>query len=90
LAAFGNALGLASRALAFAAADRICDGQQDCSSGNDEVECPRYFCKEGTSYAGRRVCDSDANCPDGEDEAHDHCHTAPTGFALRRAERARL
>jgi hypothetical protein len=62
------------------APEKICDGVPDCPGGNDEWECPPYFCANGSSIGAFRVCDGVRDCLGGEDERDDQCATVAVGF----------
>jgi len=52
----------------------ICDGDRDCTGGEDEVDCPpcsddEYTCADGTCIPDYWVCDDYDDCDGGEDEA---------------------
>ncbi|XP_074657066.1 uncharacterized protein LOC141910239 isoform X9 [Tubulanus polymorphus] len=60
----------------------LCDGDEDCPSGDDErncTECPhgRYRCSSGRCISQSWLCDGVVNCPSGEDERN--CTECPQG-----------
>ncbi len=59
---------------------RICNEQDDCTSGEDEVDC-EFYCDKGRwkcwdksqCIAQTQLCDHVANCPDNSDENEVMC-----------------
>ncbi|HEX5660620.1 MAG TPA: LDL receptor domain-containing protein [Polyangiales bacterium] len=47
----------------------LCDLEDDCQQGEDEVDCGTFACADGTSVASELVrCDGTEQCDDGSDE----------------------
>jgi hypothetical protein len=46
----------------------VCDGEADCTGGEDEADCTNFTCNDGYIIPGRYVCDSFEDCTGGEDE----------------------
>lgn len=57
----------------------LCDGHQDCTNGQDELNCQNrtchhmeFRCESGTCIAAAWECDDEIDCVDGSDE-HNTC-----------------
>ncbi|XP_046845225.1 very low-density lipoprotein receptor-like isoform X2 [Xenia sp. Carnegie-2017] len=53
-----------------------CDGEDDCTNGEDELNCPpttclpdHYQCRSGRCIPNSWICDGSKDCPDEDDEA---------------------
>jgi len=47
----------------------VCDWDDDCTGGEDEVGCTDFVCNDGDEIPQSWVCDGFADCTGGEDEA---------------------
>jgi hypothetical protein len=46
----------------------VCDFEEDCLDGSDEVACVHYSCPDGTPVPDADLCDGTSDCADGSDE----------------------
>jgi len=46
----------------------VCDGENDCSGGEDEKDCTSFSCAGGQQVPMYRRCDDESDCADGSDE----------------------
>jgi hypothetical protein len=46
----------------------VCDAENDCLDGSDEVDCEYFVCSNGRSIAESKVCNGLRDCVDGSDE----------------------
>ncbi|NOY89778.1 MAG: hypothetical protein GXP55_01120 [Deltaproteobacteria bacterium] len=69
--------------------DYLCDGEEDCSFGEDENDCGdyRFRCEDGSTIDKSSQCDGEDDCGFGEDEAG--CPTFRCGNGLLILDRAR-
>lgn len=57
---------------------KVCDGQPDCLGGQDELDCEKFVCPDGslkcraspTCVHQQQLCDGSIQCPKGDDELY--------------------
>ncbi len=55
------------------AVESVCNGFNDCESGEDELGCEAYVCADGMEVMGGQRCDGRTQCTDGSDELDCPC-----------------
>jgi Low-density lipoprotein receptor domain class A len=63
----------------------VCDAENDCADGSDEVGCSLFACGDGVSVSMNSVCDGFRDCADGLDEVTGCPTIACTDGSLRPA-----
>jgi hypothetical protein len=65
------------------AVEAVCDGVEQCPSGEDETNCTTFQCADGSAVAVAARCDGSWTCPDGSDEIDCPTFVCRDGMEIR-------